>query len=245
MSGGSAPVHGADAAMEAAARRALELIADGSLVGLGSGRTAAAFVRLLGERVRGGLRVRGVPASEAIAAVARDSGVPLVPLTEADVLDITVDGADEVAPNLDLIKGHGGALVRERIVAAASRRQVIVVGADKLVARLGERFALPVEVLPFAAGPFARAVKAAGLHPAVRMDAEGGAALVNENGNLTFDCALPAPIADAHAARVLEARLLAIPGVIDTGLFLGTAERVFVGHADGRVQTLARGGADA
>jgi len=159
------------------------------------------------------------------------------------VPDLTVDGADEVAPNLDLLKGHGGALVRERIVAAASKRQVIIIGADKVVARLGERFAIPVEVMPFAAGPAARAIKAAGLRPAARMDESGARELVNENGNLTFDCALPAPLADAHAARVLESRLLAIPGVIDTGLFLGTAERVIVGHADGRVETFVRGGA--
>lgn len=234
-----------DAAMTAAAARALALVSDGACVGLGSGRTAAEFVRLLGARVRDGLRVTGVPASGATERLAREAGVPLVPLGGTELLDLTVDGADEVAPNLDLIKGHGGALVRERIVAAASKRQVIIVGADKLVARLGERFAVPVEVMPFAAGPAARAIKAAGLHPAVRMDASGVRELVNENGNCTFDCAMPAPLADAHAARVLEAKLLAIPGVIDTGLFLGTAERVLVGHADGRVDTLMHGGGPA
>ena len=161
-------------------------------------------------------------------------------LSETQVLDITVDGADEVAPNLDLIKGHGGALLRERIVAAASKRQVILVAAEKLVKQLGERFAIPVEVIPFAEGPVARAIRHAGLDPQARMDAEGHAALVNENGNLTFDCALPAPLADARAAHALESLLRAIPGVVDTGLFLGTAERVLVGHADGRVDTLVR-----
>jgi ribose 5-phosphate isomerase A len=243
MSG--ADLSGADPSMVAVARRALELVADGTDVGLGSGRTAAVFVRLLGERVRAGLRVRGVPASGATASVARDAGIPLVPLGEDALLDLTIDGADEVAPNLDLIKGHGGALVRERIIAGASKRQVIIVGAEKLVARLGERFAIPIEVMPFAAGPAVRAIKAAGLHPSVRMESSGARELVNENGNLTFDCAMPAPLADAHAARVLEAKLLAIPGVIDVGLFLGTAERVLVGHGDGRVETLARGGVPA
>ena len=231
-----------DPAMRAVAARALDLIGGGALVGLGSGRTASVFVRMLGARVRDGLSVTGVPASAETAALAREAGIPLVPLSEIELLDITVDGADEVAPNLDLMKGHGGALVRERIIAGASRRQVILVGADKLVRRLGERFAVPVEVMPFAAGPVTRAIRAAGLRPGVRMDASGGRELVNENGNLTLDCALPAPLADAHAARALEASLLAMPGVVDTGLFLGTAERVLVGYPDGRVDTLLRDG---
>lgn len=231
-----------DPAMRAVAARALDLIGGGALVGLGSGRTASVFVRMLGARVRDGFSVTGVPASGATAALAREAGIPLVSLSEIELLDITVDGADEVAPNLDLMKGHGGALVRERIIASASRRQVILVGADKLVRRLGERFAVPVEVMPFAAGPVTRAIRAAGLRPGVRMDATGGRELVNENGNLTLDCALPAPLADAHAARALEASLLAMPGVVDTGLFLGTAERVLVGYPDGRVDTLLRDG---
>ncbi|HEV8410187.1 MAG TPA: ribose-5-phosphate isomerase RpiA [Gemmatimonadaceae bacterium] len=232
-----------DPAVDAVAARAIELIVDGARVGLGSGRTASAFIRLLGARVSAGLRVTGVPTSGAVAVIAREVGIPLIALSETEMLDITVDGADEVAPNLDLIKGHGGALLRERIVAAASTRQVILVGAEKLVKQLGERFAIPVEVFPFAEGPVCRAIRHAGLDPHARMDADGGAALVNENGNLTFDCALPAPLADARAARALESLLRAIPGVVDTGLFLGTAERVLVGHADGRVDTLVREGA--
>lgn len=232
-----------DPAMLAVAARALDLIADGALVGLGSGRTASTFVRLLGARVRDGLRVTGVPASNATAELARVAGIPLAPLSEDAMLDITVDGADEVAPNLDLIKGHGGALVRERIIAGASKRQVILVGEGKLVRLLGERFALPVEVIPFAAGPVVRAIKTTGLHPRVRMDATTGNELVNENGNITLDCAFHAPLAGARAARALESVLRAIPGVVDTGLFLGTAERVLVGHPDGRVETLLRDGA--
>jgi ribose 5-phosphate isomerase A len=232
-----------DPAMHAAAAQALELIPDGARVGLGSGRTASVFVRLLGARVRDGLRVTGVPASAAIEALARAEHIPLVALSESDLLDITVDGADEVAPNLDLIKGHGGALVRERIIAAASMRQVILVGAEKLVQQLGERFAIPVEVIPFAAGPVTRAIRAAGLTPTVRMNAAGDRMEVNQNANLTIDCAPFAPLADAHAARALEALLLAIPGVVDTGLFLGTAECVFVGHSDGRVDTMMRASA--
>jgi ribose 5-phosphate isomerase A len=232
-----------DPAVDAVAARALELIGDGARVGLGSGRTASAFIRLLGARVRAGLRATGVPTSGTVAAIALEVGIPLVELSETEMLDITVDGADEVAPNLDLIKGHGGALLRERIVAAASKRQVILVSAEKLVKQLGERFALPVEVIPFAEGPVLRAIRHAGLDPHARMDADGEVSLVNENGNLTLDCALPAPLADARAARALESLLRAIPGVVDTGLFLGTAERVLVGHADGRVDTLVREGA--
>lgn len=230
-----------DPSMHAAATAALGFIEDGMRVGLGSGRTASVFVRLLGERVRAGLRVTAVPASGVIESLARTEGILLTALTADAGLDITVDGADEVAPNLDLIKGHGGALVRERIIASASARQVILVGAEKLVRELGARFAVPVEVIPFALGPVTRAIRDMGLIPNPRMNAECTHELVNENGNLTLDCALPAPLADAHAARELERVLLGIAGVVDTGLFLGTAERVLVGHAEGRVSTLLRG----
>ena len=130
-----------DQGARAAAMRALDLVGDGHRVGLGSGRAAAAFIAALGERVRAGLAVVGVATSGATARQARELGIPLAELDEAE-LDLTVDGADEVAPNLDLVKGRGGALVRERIVAAASKRQVIIVGSEKIVGRLGERGAL-------------------------------------------------------------------------------------------------------
>ena len=128
-----------DAAVESAAASALELIADGTRIGLGTGHATAVFVARLAERVRSGLRLVGVPTSEATAAQARSLGIPLGTLDDGEELALTVDGADEVAPNLDLVKGFGGALVRERIVAAASRRQVILVGHDKLVDRLATR----------------------------------------------------------------------------------------------------------
>ncbi len=240
MTNPATPADGEDPSMYAAAARALDFIAAGARVGLGSGRTASVFIRLLGARVRGGLHVTGVPASAETVALAREVGIPLVALAERDLLDITVDGADEVAPNLDLIKGRGGALVRERIVASASKRQVILAGPDKLVRELGERHPVPVEAIPFAAGPVMRALKTIGLVPVIRLDTTGNRELVNENGNLTFDCTLPAPLSNAHAARTLEAALLAIPGVVDTGLFLGTAELVLIGYPDGRVETLTR-----
>ena len=157
------------------------------------------------------------------------------------VLDLTVDGADEVAPNLDLVKGWGGALARERIVAASSRRQVILVGPEKLVDRLGQRGRIPVEVIPLARGLVARELRALGLTPTVRPGADG-VPFHTDNGNLTLDCAPGAPLADGAAARALEAAILAVPGVVDTGLFLGTAERVLVGHPDGRVEVRTRGG---
>src|SRR5262245_5746642 len=147
---------GDEQALDAVAVRALDLIEDGARVGLGTGRAAAAFLVRLGARLREGLRVTGVATSEATARQARDLGIPLIEL------DLTIDGANEVCPNLDLVKGWGGALVRERIVASASRRQVILVGHDKLVRALGERGRIPVEVIPFAQGLAVRRIRSLG-----------------------------------------------------------------------------------
>ncbi len=228
-----------DPSVLAVAMQALELITDGARVGLGSGRAASVFIGKLGDRVREGLRVSGVPTSQASATRARAAGIPLIELGEA-TLDLTVDGADEVAPNLDLVKGRGGALVRERIVAAASAAQVILVGEDKLVSALGARGRVPVEVIPLARWLVTRALEALGLAPSLRADAGGRRPFLSENGNFIVDCTPPAPLRDGRAARELEQALLAIVGVVDTGLFLGTADRVLVGHPDGRVDTLRR-----
>jgi ribose 5-phosphate isomerase A len=227
-----------DPAVEAVASRALDLIGDGTMVGLGSGRAAEAFVALLAQRIRAGLRVTAVPTSHATERRARALGVPLIALDENVELDLTVDGADEVAPNLDLVKGWGGALVRERIVAAASRRQVILVGCDKLVGALGERGRIPIELIPFARGAAVRRLRALGLRPTVRTEPGGTRPAVTDNGNLLLDCAPGEVLADGPAARALDAALRAIPGVVDTGLFLGTAERVLVGYPDGHVEVL-------
>jgi ribose 5-phosphate isomerase A len=230
-----------DAGVAAAAAAALELIEDGLRVGLGTGRAAAAFISQLGVRARAGLSVSCVATSEVSAAQARALGLPLIELGEDVELDLTVDGADEVAPNLDLVKGRGGALVRERIVAAASRRQVILVGHEKLVAALGETGAIPVEIIPMGLGPCLRRFRKLGLRPNVRAGASGGGRpFVTDNGNLIVDVGLPAPLADAAAVRACDAALRAIAGVVDTGLFLGTAERVLVGHPDGHVDTRLR-----
>jgi ribose 5-phosphate isomerase A len=237
MSGGAD-----DPGVQAVAKAALDLVTDGARLGLGTGRAATAFIRMLGARVRDGLRVTGVPTSDASDRLARELGIPIVELDESTELDATIDGADEVSPALDLVKGWGGALVRERIVASASRRQVILVGREKLVRTLGERGRIPVEVIPLARGPVTRALKAIGLRPAVRPGPDGTTPFITDNGNLTLDCALTTPLADAGAARALAAAVRSIAGVVDLGLFLGTAERVLIGDAEGRVETRVREG---
>ena len=231
-----------DPGVQAVAQRALEMIRDGARVGLGSGHTAAAFITMLGARVKEGLRVSGVATSRAAEKLAREAGIPLIELGPGVALDFTVDGADEVAPNLDLIKGLGGALVRERIVAASSASQVILVGAEKLVPALGARGPVPVEVIPMAAWLVARECETLGLTAVRRLDAQGEQPFVTDNGNGIIDCALPAPLRGAKAARGLDQQLRAIVGVVDTGLFLGTADRVLVGYPDGRVDVLSRAG---
>lgn len=230
----------AEPGIAAAAAAALELIGKGAVLGLGTGKAASTFIALLGARVREGLAVSAVATSSESARLATEAGIPLVDLTASLELDLTVDGADEVAPNLDLVKGWGGALVRERIVAAASRRQVIIVGPEKLVAHLGERGRIPVEVIPLAQGLALRRLKALGLSPAVRPAPDGSGPFRTENGNLIVDCAPSAPALNSLGARSIDAEIRRIAGVVDTGLFLGTAERVLVGHRDGRVQTLLR-----
>jgi ribose 5-phosphate isomerase A len=205
--------------------RALELVTDGSRIGLGSGHAAQTFVKALGDRVRSGrLHVRGVPSSEETASLCKQEGIPLLTLAEAGILDMTVDGADEVDPNLDLIKGYGRALVREKIVAASGRRLVILVGDEKLVPRLGSRGKLPVEVTPFALPLCERRLRKLGCEPVP--DVRGGELFVTDNGNHILDCQID-PITDAIR---LEMDIRAIPGVVGTGLFLGMADTVLVGH---------------
>jgi ribose 5-phosphate isomerase A len=226
-----------DDGVHAAAAKALELVVDGARVGLGSGNAARVFIAALGKRLHEGLRVTCVPTSTASADQAKAAGIPLIAL--GDELDITFDGADEVAPDLDLVKGWGGSFVRERIVAAASKRQVILVSERKLVARLGEHGRIPVEVIPLARWFAAKELESLGLVPSLRMD-HIGQPFVTENGNLIIDCAPSEPLREGGAARGLERAMLNVAGVVDTGLFLGTAERVIVGYPDGRVDTLLK-----
>src|SRR5262245_17769832 len=229
-----------DPGAQAAAVLAADLVENGARVGLGSGRAASAFIARLGERAGAGLSIACVASSQASARQARSLGLELMELAEDLELDLTVDGADEVAPNLDLVKGRGGAFVRERIVAAASRRQVIIVGPDKLVAALGESGAIPVEIIPMSLGPCLRRLKQIGVQPELRPGADRTQPFVTDNGNLIVDVKLATTLADTAAARAFDAEVLSIPGVVDTGLFLGTAETVLVGYPDGRVDTRTR-----
>ena len=208
-------------------RSALQFVRNGSRIGLGSGRAASAFVRLLGERVRSGeLHVYGVPTSNEAADLATQEGIPLLTLDQAGVLDLDVDGADEVDPNLDLIKGYGRALVREKIIAASSRRLVILVGEEKLVPRLGGRGKLPVEVVPFALPLCERRLRELGCRPVPYV--QGGRLFVTDNGNNILDCQV-GPLADP---RKLDRDIRDIPGVVGTGLFLGRADTVLVGSGN-------------
>jgi ribose 5-phosphate isomerase A len=219
--------------------RALQLVPNDSRIGLGSGRAAQAFVKALGEYVRSGrLRIQGVPTSDETAKLARQEGVSLLSLSEAGILELTVDGADEVDPQLDLIKGYGRALVREKIVAASSRRLIILVGEEKLVPRLGTRGKLPVEVTPFAVPLCERRLSEFGCRPV--LDTRGDRAFVTDNGNHILDCQVE-PIQDPHR---LELAIREIPGVVGTGLFLNMAGTVLVGdRADFRLmEEKCRGG---
>ncbi len=219
-------------ALASLATRALEFVRDGAVVGLGTGRAATAFLRALADRVRQGLAIKGVPTSEETARLAREEGIPLAGLDEGPI-DVTVDGADEVDPQLNLIKGYGGALVRERIVAAASRMQVILVDNSKLVSILGTRGRLPVEVIPFAVPLCIGRLKELGCQPTVRL--VEGKPFVSDNGNTILDCA----IGPLEAPAAFDNKIRIIPGVVDTGMFLGTAHTVLVAEG-GTVRELTR-----
>lgn len=211
-----------------------ERVEDGMTLGLGSGRAATAFLHRLGERVRQGLRIRAAATSMVIEEIARDAGIPVLPLAELPHLDLAVDGADEVDPRLDLIKGLGGALVREKIVAASARTFYVLVGAEKLTPRLGSRGVLPVEVVPFGREFVRRRLARLGIDAAPRSD-DRGETYRTDNGNHILDCRL-APLENPAE---LERTLLAIPGVVGTGLFLGMASAVFV-EDGGKVRVLER-----
>jgi ribose 5-phosphate isomerase A len=215
-----------------AAESCVALVESGMVLGLGTGSTAAHAVHRLGQRVREGLRVRGLPTSEATRSLAEAEGIPLISFADVTQLDLTLDGADEFDPQLNLIKGGGGALFREKIVAAASRRLVIFADASKRVAQLG-RFPLPVEVNPFGWQVTAARIEALGAKVSLR----GGARqpFVTDNHGYVLDCAF-GTIAEP---ATLEQQLRAITGVTVTGLFVGMAEAVVL--ADGeRVETLHR-----
>jgi ribose 5-phosphate isomerase A len=216
-----------------AAAAALDLVRPGMRLGLGTGSTAAHFVALLGARVAEGLRVVGVPTSERTRAQAEALAIPLATLDELVELDLTIDGADEFDPQLRLIKGGGGALLREKIVAAASRRMIVIADSSKAVTTLG-KFPLPVEVNRFGLEAtrrlIGRAAQACGLAGAIELRrTTNGEAFVTDGGHYMVDCAfgaIPAP-------EVLAARLIAIPGVVEHGLFIGLAKAVIAAGPEG------------
>lgn len=217
---------------EIAGRRAAELVENGMRVGLGTGSTVHFALLRLGERVRDhGLRIVGVPTSLDTERKARDLGIELADLERVEQLDLTIDGADEIDARFDMIKGGGGALLREKVVAAISKREAIVVGPDKVVERLGRRFPLPVEVAPFALPVVRRALERLGSRPALRARPDG-AAYRTDNGNAILDCHFADGIADA---ATLERKIDAIPGVVESGLFVGLAHVLIVGKPDGSV----------
>jgi ribose 5-phosphate isomerase A len=216
-----------------AAAGALQFVRPGMRLGLGSGSTARHFVELLAERVRGGLDVVGVPTSAATRQDAERLGIPLTTLDETPQLDLTVDGADEIAPDLSLIKGGGGALLFEKIVAAASDRMVVIADDTKWVNVLG-RFPLPVEVVAFGLAATRRKVEAAAAAsgapgPAVLRRTKDGHPLVTDGGHLILDAMLER-IAEP---RLLADRLAAIPGVVEHGLFIGLAQAAVIAGPDG------------
>jgi ribose 5-phosphate isomerase A len=207
-----------------AARKSLEYVQPGMIVGLGSGTTAAEMVRLLGERVRAGLDVRGVASSTATETLAREEGIPLVAVGDVDALDVTIDGADEVDARGRMIKGRGGALLREKILASCTRQLVIIVDPRKLVGTLGG-VPVPVEVTPFGVAVVSRVLGTLGGRPLRRL--VDGAPYVTDGGNHILDCAF-GPITDPDA---LAARLDGTVGVVEHGLFVGFSPVVVVGGA--------------
>jgi ribose 5-phosphate isomerase A len=221
---------------ETSGRRAAEFVEDGMTLGLGTGSTVHFALLRLAQRVREeGLRVRGVPTSLDTERKAREWGIPLVELSAVEALDLAIDGADEIDGAFRMIKGGGGALLREKVVASLARRVVIVAGENKVVSRLGTTFALPVEVVPFALASVGRAVARLGCSPKERE--REGRSYRTDNGNAILDCRFGRGIDDPAA---LELQLRTIPGVVESGLFIGLAHVLVVGKDDGTVEVRQR-----
>lgn len=210
-----------------AAEKAVELVRDGMKVGLGTGSTAYFAIEAIGRLVKDGFKIIAVPTSVASEKQARELGIPLATLEEVGTLDITIDGADEVDANLDLIKGMGGALLREKIVAHSTRMEVIVVDDSKIVTKLGTKFPLPVEVVPFSHGRTKAYMEELGCRAELR---GGDDPFVTDNGNYIYHLHFELGIKDPYD---LQRKLKEIPGVVETGLFLNMAKRVIVASDPG------------
>jgi len=216
-----------------AAERALEFVHDGNVVGLGTGSTAKFAIEGLGKRVKEGLSITGVATSIATERLAREVGIPVISLNEAGTIDVTLDGADEVDPAFNMIKGGGGALTREKLVALSSAKRVMLVDDSKLVQQLGQTRQLPIEVLSFASVLSGRLLQ--GLGSVVTLRGGAAAPVVTDNGNHILDCAF-GPIEDPAG---LEKRIKVLPGVIECGLFIGIAD-VLVIAFEGNVEVRNR-----
>ena len=216
---------------EAAGRAAAELVRDGDIVGLGTGSTAYFAVVALGERVKAGLKIIGIPTSIQTADLARQLGIPLTTLDEHPEIDITIDGADEVDPKLNLIKGGGGALLREKVVASVTKKMVVVADSGKIVGALG-KFPLPVEVISFARTVVEKKIVALGASSKLRTKSDGSPYLT-DNGNQILDCSFGKIVDPAALARELNG----LPGVVEHGLFIGLAKLAIVGRGNS-VQTI-------
>ena len=213
-----------EALKERAAKAAVEYVKDGHVVGLGTGSTARYVVLALGERVKAGLRIKGVPTSRETAELARQQGIPLIDQDNAWVIDVAIDGADQVDPGFNLIKGGGGALLKEKIVAASAKQFIVLVDHTKQVSVLGGSFPLPIEVIPFGWGSTAREIEALTKSRVVLRE-RNGALFKTEAGNM---------IVDVHIDRIdqprdLEIALNQIPGVVETGLFVNRTDVLIVG----------------
>ncbi|RKD24453.1 ribose 5-phosphate isomerase A [Ammoniphilus oxalaticus] len=215
-----------------AAEKAVEWIEDGMLIGLGSGSTVYWFIRKLAERVHDGLRIQGIPSSKRTEQWADEMGIPLTDFSKTDRLDLAIDGADEVDPKLNLIKGGGGSLLREKLVNQVADKLIIIVDDSKAVLQLGQ-FPLPVEVVPFAWQTTVNRLRELGVEPRLRMD--GARPFVSNNQNYIFDCAFQT-IRDPQA---LHRELKQVLGVVETGLFLNMADLVLIGSEQG-VQQLKK-----
>ncbi len=211
---------------EAAGRAAAELVCDGDVVGLGTGSTAYFAVVALGERVHAGLKMVGIPTSIATGDLARSAGIPLTTLDEHPEIDITIDGADELDPRLNLIKGGGGALLREKVIASASKKMVVVADSGKLVPVLG-KFPLPVEIISFARTVVEKKIIALGASPKLRTRPDGSPYLT-DNGNPILDCSF----GEIRDPAALALALSQIPGIVEHGLFIGLAELALVGRGN-------------
>jgi ribose 5-phosphate isomerase A len=211
-----------------AGEAAAELVKPGMVVGLGTGSTVRYTIEALGRKAKAGLRIKGIPTSVASESLAKAAGIPLTTLDDDPVVDLTIDGADELDAQLRLIKGGGGALAREKVVAAASKRMVVVADASKVVKELGSTFPLPIEVLALAKSPVLRLVRSLGATAQVRQRPDGGP-YTTDNGNPIIDAKWPR-IEDPAA---LHAKLEGTPGVVCCGLFLGLCQEAFVADSSG------------